>query len=194
MSSFTNIDHVANVADLTHKENLLCGHILDNRVHQNCNRKDPRTMMLVWDMLAPYGLTPFRSDFIDYVKCDILVKDVTKVNRVIGIGITLHKFIKRNVQDIFLPCISYQPTQTDVRLLYPQTYHQLKGVHYVVQGNQVIMHLPFHRIHIPVDLGGTNLPVVYNSFVNEHQKRAIGPRCYRHCLTQDFQSLISLVI
>ena len=42
--------------------------------------------------------------------------------------------------------------------------------------NQVTMHLPFHRIHIPVDICGTNLPVVHNSFVTEHQKRAIGPQ------------------
>ena len=36
-------------------------------------------------------LTPFGSDFIDYVKCDIPVKGVTHINRAIGIGTTLHK-------------------------------------------------------------------------------------------------------
>ena len=40
-------------------------------------------MVLVWDTGASYGLTPSRSYFIDYVRCDIPVKDVTKVNRVI---------------------------------------------------------------------------------------------------------------
>ena len=53
---------------------------------------DPKTTMLIWDTGASYGLTPFRSDFIDYVQCDIPVRDVTKVNKVIGIGTTLHKF------------------------------------------------------------------------------------------------------
>ena len=42
-------------------------------------------MVLVWDMGASYGLTLFRSDFIDYVKFDLPVKGVTKVNRAIGI-------------------------------------------------------------------------------------------------------------
>ena len=46
--------------------------------------------------------------------------------------------------------------------------------HSVVHRNQLTMQFPFHRIHIPVDLGRTNLPVVHNSFVNEHQKREIG--------------------
>ena len=58
-------------------------------------------MILVWDTGASYGLIPFRSDFIDYLECDILVKYVTKVNRVIGIGTTLHKFIKINNQNIY---------------------------------------------------------------------------------------------
>ena len=42
--------------------------------------------MLIWDTGASFGLTPFRSD-IDYVKCEIPVRDVTKVNKVIGIGV-----------------------------------------------------------------------------------------------------------
>ena len=67
MSSFTKLDYVENVADLTQRENLLRGQILKNRVLQNSDRKDPRTMMLVWDSVSSYGLTPFRSDFIDYV-------------------------------------------------------------------------------------------------------------------------------
>ena len=106
MSSFTKLDHIANVADLTHRANRLCGQILYNTVIQNSDRKDIRTMMLVWDTGASYGLTPFMSDFIDYVEFYIPVKDVTKVNRVIGIGTTLHKFIESNGRDIFLPCIS----------------------------------------------------------------------------------------
>ena len=118
-------------------------------------------------------MKPFSSDFIDYVECDIPVKDVTKVNRVIGIGTNLHNFIEINSQDIFLSCISYRLTQTYLQLFSPHTYHQMHGGCSVVLGNEVTMHLPFHRIHIPVDLSGTNLPVVRNSFVTYHQKRAI---------------------
>ena len=37
-------------------------------------------IVLAWDPGASYGLTPFQSDFVDYVECNIPVKDVTKVN------------------------------------------------------------------------------------------------------------------
>ena len=47
---------------------------------------------LVWDTGASFGLTPFRGDFIDYVKCNIQVNDIARTNIVIGIGTTLHKF------------------------------------------------------------------------------------------------------
>ena len=62
---------------------MLRGHILENRVLQNSNGKDLRTMTLVWNTGSSYRLTLFRSDFVDYVDLNILVKDVTKVNRVI---------------------------------------------------------------------------------------------------------------
>jgi hypothetical protein len=70
--------------------------------------------MLIWDTGASFGLTPFWSDFIDYVKCKIPAWDVAKVNKVIGIRKTLHKFtdVKRN-QYIFLAfCITYQSINT----------------------------------------------------------------------------------
>ena len=173
---FTNINHVVNVANLTQREILLCGQILENRVLQNIYCRYLRTTMLVWDTGDSYGLTPFRSYFIDYVKCGIPVKDVIKVNRVIGIVTTLHNFVESNGQDIILSCVSYHLAQTDVLIFFPQNYQQTHGGHSAVQGYQVTMHLPFHRIHISVDLGGTNLLVVHNSFVTEHQKRAIGPQ------------------
>ena len=40
-------------------------------------------MILIWVTGASFGLTPFQSNFIDYVKCDIHVKDVTKVKRIV---------------------------------------------------------------------------------------------------------------
>ena len=44
-----------------------------------------------------------------------------------------------------------------------------------MQGNQLTVHFPFHRIHIPVDLGKTDLPVVHNSFFTENKNHAIVP-------------------
>ena len=85
MSSFTKLDYVENVADLTQRENMQRSQILENRVLKNSNNKDPITMLLVCDTGDSYGLKPYRSDFIDYIECDIPVKEVTKVNRVIGI-------------------------------------------------------------------------------------------------------------
>ena len=49
LSSFTKIDQVANVADLTQRYFFLCVQIFENRLLQNSDHKDPRTMMLVWD-------------------------------------------------------------------------------------------------------------------------------------------------
>ena len=110
------------------------------------------------------------------MKCDLLFKAANKVNRVTGIGNNLHRFIDSNGQDIFLPCISYHLTQTYVRLFSPHTYHQMNGGNSVLKENQVTIHLPFNRIQIPIDIGRTYLPMVHNSFVTEHQKRAIGPQ------------------
>jgi hypothetical protein len=78
-------------------------------------------------MGALFRLTPFCSDFIDYVECDTSVWDVTKVNKVIGIGTTIHKFTNTNGKSVFLRCVSYHLPQTDVCLFSPQTYHQMHG-------------------------------------------------------------------
>ena len=54
---------------------------------------------------------------------DIDVRDVTKVNKVIGIGTTLHKFVDGAGNDVYLPGVSYHLPSTDVRLFSPQVYH-----------------------------------------------------------------------
>ncbi len=116
---------------------------------------------------------PFRSDFIDYVKCKIDVCDITKVNKVVGIGTTLHKFVDNNGNHVYLPCVSYHLPTTDVRLFSPQIYHQLHGGHSVVNGNEVVMKFCKEgaSISIPIDRDATNLPGVHNSFVSEKVKR-----------------------
>ena len=59
------------------------------------------------------------SDFIDYVEAEIAVKDVTKVNKVIGIGSTLHKLLNDKDKSVLLPCVSYHLPTTGVRLFSP---------------------------------------------------------------------------
>jgi hypothetical protein len=44
---------------------------------------------LIWDTGASFGLTPFRGDFLDYVECEIAVRDIARTNTVIVIG-TIH--------------------------------------------------------------------------------------------------------
>jgi hypothetical protein len=137
---------------------------------------DPRTLILIWDTGGSAGLTPFRSDFIDYVECDIDVRDVTKINKVVGIGTTLHKFVDNVGNKVYLPCVSYHLPSTDVRLFSPQVCHQLHGGHSVVTADDVTMNIRGGNskpitITIPIDRDGTNLPVVRNSFVSEKVKR-----------------------
>jgi hypothetical protein len=150
---------------------LLCGTF---EMHQSApDRLDPKTLILIWDTGASAGLTPFRSDFIDYVKCVIDVRDITKVNKVVGIGTMLHKFVDNNGNHVYLPCVSYHLPLTDVRLFSPQVYHQLHGGHSVVNGDKVVM--KFHKEgalnSIPIDRNTTNLPIVHNSVVSEKVKR-----------------------
>ena len=107
--------------------------------HSASDRLDPKTLILIWDTGASAGLTPFCSNFIDYVKCESDVWDITKVNKVIGIGTTLHRFVYTNGNDVHLPCVSYRLPLTDVCLFSPQIYHQLHGGHSVVNGDEVVM-------------------------------------------------------
>ena len=70
----------------------------------------------------------------------------------------------------------------------------MHGGQSLVKGNQVTMNLLFNSIHILVDLGGTNLPVLHNLFVTVNQKMAIGPQMLSSLDYQYFQSFISLLI
>jgi hypothetical protein len=118
-------------------------------------------------------MMPFLSDFIDYVECEIDVCNITKVNKVVGIGTTLHKFVDSNGNHVYLPCVSYHLPTTDVRLFSPQIYHQLHNGHSVVNGNEVVMKFCKEGalILIHIDRNTTNLPIMHNSFVSEKVKR-----------------------
>ncbi len=49
--------------------------------------------LLVYNLGSSAGLTLFKSDYFDYAKCSIPVQDISKVNEIIGIGTTIHKFV-----------------------------------------------------------------------------------------------------
>jgi hypothetical protein len=136
---------------------------------------NPRSLILIWDTGASYGLTPFCSDFINYVECDIPVWDVTKVNKVIMIGTTLHKFTGTNGKPVFLPCVSYYLPQADVHLFSPQTYHQMHGGYSKVYAQNIQLKLRTAPISITIKQGLTNLPVVHDSFISEKAKHVLKP-------------------
>jgi methylglyoxal synthase len=93
MSTFSTVDHVKNAQSCVNRVNTLRGTFggtFENQSSFSTGSLDPKSLIFIWDTGASYGLTSFRSDFIDYVKCAIPVRDVTKVNAVVGIGTTLH--------------------------------------------------------------------------------------------------------
>ena len=139
LSQFNPIDHEKNISSCTAKVAAIRG------TSENCpvggGNLDPSSLILIWDTGASYGSTPFHSDCIVYVKCDISVRDVTKVNKVIGIGTTLHKFTNTDGKPVFLSCISYHLPQTDVCLFSTLTYHQMHIGYSKVYGQSITMML-----------------------------------------------------
>ncbi len=126
MSTYSTVDHVKNAQSCVNCVNTLCGTFggtFENQCSFSTGSLDPKFLILIWDTGASYGLTLFRSDFIDYVKCAIPVRDVTKVNTVVGIGTTLHKFTDINGNPVYIPCVLYHLPKTDVCLFSPQMYH-----------------------------------------------------------------------
>jgi hypothetical protein len=133
---------------------------------------DPKHLMLIWDMGASFGLTPFRSDFIAYVACTIPVRDVTRVNNIIGIGTTLHNSDTKGFP-VYLPCVSYHLPQTDVHLFSPQTYHQMHGGHSEVYSGYIKMLLNTSEIQIQIVREKHTLPVVFDSYVSSKVKKTL---------------------
>ena len=153
LSTFSTVDHVKNAQSCVNRANALrgtYGGTYENRISFSTGLQDPKSLILIWDTGASYGLTPFRSDFIDYVKCEIPVRDVTKVNTVVGIGTTLHKFTDINGNPAYLPCVSYHLPETDVRLFSPQTYHQMHGGYSEVHSDCIRMLLKTSTIEQPL--------------------------------------------
>ena len=133
--TFFNHDyHVSQIKLALNQIALLCGTF--EMHHSALDHLNPKTLILIWDTGASAGLTPFHSDFIDYVECEIDARDITKVNKVIGIGTTLHRFVDTKGNAVYLPCVSYHLPSTDVHLFSPQIYHQLHGGHSVVNGDE----------------------------------------------------------
>jgi hypothetical protein len=174
LSTFSTVDYVKNAQSCVNRVNAhrgTYGGTYENQSSFSTCLQDPKSCILIWDTGASYGLTPFRSDFIDYVKCEIPVKDVTKVNKVVGKGMTLLKFTDINGNPIYFPCVLYHLPETDVRMFSPQTYHQMHGGYSEVHSNCVRMLLKTSTIEIRIVRVEHNLPVVFVSFVSGKAKK-----------------------
>ena len=75
-------------------------------------------MMLEYFTGTSFGLAPFKADFVDYGECNIPIKDVTKVNKFIGIRMAIHRFQNRILDGVYLPCVSYHITMDDFIYLF----------------------------------------------------------------------------
>ena len=175
-----NSDHVANITTTIARMNILLCNTSANskRALQQCAVK---STPLVYDTGASHGLTPFRSDFIDYQECDIPVKDISKVNRVRGIGTGMYKFVATNGDLLYLPGLAYHLDTADIRLFSPQTYHQLYGGSSTIDGDKVVMKLQQqpglalrHDVEITIDKTNTNLPMIYDVACSDTEKKEIG--------------------
>jgi hypothetical protein len=176
MPTFSTVDHVKNAQSCVNRVHALRGTFggtYENRSSFSTGPLDPKSLILIWDMGATYGLTPFWSDFIDHVKCEIPVRDVTKVNTVVGIGTTLHKFTHIKGNPVYLPCVLYHLPETDVCLFSPQTYHQMHGGYSEVHGTCICMLLKTSTIEIRIVREEHNLTVVFDSFVSGKAKKAL---------------------
>ncbi len=62
------VDHVKNAQSCINHVHKLCGTFdgtYENRSSFSTGLQDPKSLILIWDTGASYGLTLFRSDFID---------------------------------------------------------------------------------------------------------------------------------
>jgi hypothetical protein len=120
---------------------------------------------LIWDTGATHELTPLMKDFIHLHPCDIPVKDISKVNWVIGVGTVMRKFWATNGKDIFLPEVSFHLPTADIQLMSPQSYHQWWGGYSLVGKEGVLMNLwrpdgkPSHVLKFQLD-EHSNTPTV----------------------------------
>ncbi len=146
---------------------------------------------LIWDTGATHGLTPFMKAFIHYHPCNIPVKDISKVNRMIGVGTVMHKLQANNQKDIFHPGVSFHLPTADIRLMSPQSYHQQWGGYSLVGKEGVLMNLwcpdgkPSHVLEFQLD-ELLNTPTAVNVSCTAEERETIGPylwsSCARHSL------------
>jgi hypothetical protein len=119
--------------------------------------------MCIFNTGASIGLSPYRADFIDHLPLeDATIKDISKVNKVLGIGTDMWKLKSRKGDEVFIPCVAYHMPECNIRLMSPQCYFQTHGSHADITKHLVTMYLPGidkHVVDIPIDKT-CNLPAI----------------------------------
>ena len=154
------MDYAQNVQQLCQRLAVMSDCLFENRMFNASTRIDPKSLIIIWDTGALFGITPFWSDFIDYVEADKAVKDVTKINHVIVIGTKLHRFKNDKGKEAFLPCVSYHLPTTDVCLFSPHTHHQIIGGNSYLCGDCVEMNLKDNISVVLILRELANIPIV----------------------------------
>ena len=110
----------------------------------------------------------------DNVECDTDVKDISKLNKVIGF---------ENSDLLFVPAHFFYLQIADLCLFSPQAYHQLYGGSSELDVDKVVMHLKQqhdmsvrHDIKIPTDHHHSNLPIIIITACTKKELDMIGPQ------------------
>ena len=134
--------------------------------------------LCVFDTGASIGLTPYRADFIDYLPLEgATIKDISKVNKVLGVGTVMWKLRSRRGDEVFIPCVAYHMPECDIRLMSPQCYFQTHGGHAEMTEHMVTIHLPGvdkHIVEVPIDKV-TNLPAIMQPQTSKDEQLQYGP-------------------
>jgi len=112
LQGFSQQDHIGASQQVVDRMNML---VLEANQQVWNTKLSYHKTPLVWDTGASNGLTPFKSDFLDYMEVDIPVKDISKVNRVVGIGTTMYRFVDSVGETIYIPCLSYHLPSAEIR-------------------------------------------------------------------------------
>jgi transposase InsO family protein len=122
------------------------------------------TMPICFDTGASGGLTPFKSDFIDYTPLHMSVSGVGGEGKVIGVGTTLTRVTCRDGTTAYVTEVKYHSTSINIRLSSPQNLTGTNG-QALLKDNKIAWTLSDGRIvDIPID-HATNLPLIKGSFV-----------------------------
>ena len=105
-------------------------------------------MMLALDTGASFVLTSFKSEFVDNLQCDIPIKYISKVNKVIGIGTTIQNINNSKRDDVYLLCLMYHLPKAEISLFSPQTYYEMHGENRRIYSEIVEMNLSGHEVVI----------------------------------------------